>query len=335
MERKEKDGIRNNILRQHELFHVAFFYALMKTLKFGNFFFEKRDRLLYNRGETDYTYSDAVYQKRGIEMFCDYHVHSSYSDDSVYKMKDVVKDAILLDIDELCFTDHYDIGIEEEGYVKSESVRINLPKYFKEIEKLAKQYQGKIQIKKGMEFGVQYETIPEYLEIVHNYPMDFILLSVHQIDNMGYWNRQFQRGKSEREYYHAYYEALYKIVQNFHDYSVLAHMDLIRRYDNNDGYDVMNDKEMIETILKYIIADGKGLEINTSSVRYGIGDMTPAVSILKLYLELGGGIITIGSDSHKPIHLGAYVEEIKGQLKEIGFEEYCTFDAMQPVFHKL
>lgn len=268
-------------------------------------------------------------------MFADYHVHSHYSDDSTYKMRNVVEDALLLGIEELCFTDHYDLAIQKEEMARMDSATIHLPRYFKEIEKLQRLYKGKICIRKGMEFGVQYETIPDYQKIVAEYPMDFILLSVHQIDNKGYWNRKFQQGKSEREYYHDYYEALYNIVQHFHEYSVLAHLDLIRRYDNNDGYDVMNDKEIITDILKYIIQDGKGIEINTSSVRYEIGDTTPAVSILKLYKELGGRIITIGSDSHKPIHLGAYVEEIKGQLKALGFHEFCTFDGMQPIYHHL
>lgn len=268
-------------------------------------------------------------------MFADYHVHTNYSDDSTYPMRKVVEDAILLGVEELCFTDHYDLSIQKEGYDRIDDVRINLPKYFKDIEKMQRLFKDQIRIRKGMEFGIQYETIPEYQKIVDEYPMDFILLSIHQIDNQGYWNRRFQRGKSESEYYDAYYQALYKVIQNFHNYSVLAHLDLIRRYDNNDGYDVMHDREMIEEILKYIIQEGKGIEINTSSVRYEIGDTTPAVSILKLYKELGGRIITIGSDSHKPLHLGAYVEEIKGQLKEIGYEEFCTFKAMKPIFHRL
>ena len=63
----------------------------------------------------------------------------------------------------------------------------------------------------------------------------------------------------------------------------------------------------------------KVLEINTSSHRYGLKDSTPSRDILKLYKELGGKIITIGSDSHKPEHLGAYIDEAKELLKETGF----------------
>ena len=94
-------------------------------------------------------------------------------------------------------------------------------------------------------------------------------------------------------------------------------------------------KFILEIILKIVIEDGKGIEINTSSHRYGLKDSTPSRDILNLYKELGGKIITIGSDSHKPEHLGAYIDEAKELLKEIGFDSFCTFEKMKPSFHQL
>ena len=82
-------------------------------------------------------------------------------------------------------------------------------------------------------------------------------------------------------------------------------------------------------------ADGKGIELNTSSHRYGLPDLTPSRNILRLYHELGGRILTIGSDSHKPDHLGAYIDEGKAELRTLGFREFCTFERMQPIFHAL
>ena len=84
-----------------------------------------------------------------------------------------------------------------------------------------------------------------------------------------------------------------------------------------------------------MIADGKGIEVNTSSHRYGLNDLTPSRDILKLYKELGGEVITIGSDTHKHEHLGAYILETKKELKKLGFQYYCTFDQMKPIFHQL
>ena len=84
-----------------------------------------------------------------------------------------------------------------------------------------------------------------------------------------------------------------------------------------------------------MIKDEKGFEVNTSSHRYGLKDSQPSRDILKLYKELGGKIITIGSDSHKIEYLGAYINEAKELLKELGFEYYCTFEKMEPIYHKL
>ena len=77
-------------------------------------------------------------------------------------------------------------------------------------------------------------------------------------------------------------------------------MDLITRYDKAGTYSFKKLKPILTKILKTVIADGNGIEVNTSSYRYGLSDFTPSRDILKLYWELGGQILTIGSDSHKP-----------------------------------
>ena len=94
-------------------------------------------------------------------------------------------------------------------------------------------------------------------------------------------------------------------------------------------------RPLVEAILRRVIADGKGIEVNTSSHRYGLTDTTPSVAILQLYRELGGTILTIGSDSHAPAHLGTYIGEARALLRDLGFRQFCTFERMQPVFHPL
>lgn len=126
-----------------------------------------------------------------------------------------------------------------------------------------------------------------------------------------------------------------QLVKSYKNYSVLAHMDLITRYDNDGVYSFEKIKKKITEILKIVISDGKGIELNTSSKRYGLSDSTPCRDILTLYYNLGGNIITIGSDSHKPEHLEAYIQEGKELLRSIGFTQYCTFEKMKPIFHTL
>ena len=290
-------------------------------------------------------------------MFADYHIHTYYSDDSTYPMEQVVKDAISKGITDLCFTDHVDYGIKEDTDKLSPEQRqelklkiqnpnvpqynVDYPAYVAEYQDLKEKYADKINLKLGMEFGLQIHTIPQYRKLFSSYPFDFIIMSCHQVENKEFWTQEFQQGRSQDEYNQRYYDEILAQVKNYHDYSVLGHLDLIARYDKAGIYPFAKIRDKIAEILKIVIADGKGIELNTSSVRYNIHnaqgehELTPSREILALYKELGGRIITVGSDSHKPEHLGAYIAEQSQELLKLGFKEICTFEKMQPIFHKL
>ena len=260
-------------------------------------------------------------------MLTDYHVHTKYSDDSEYPMEEVVRDAIALGLSEICFTDHVDYGIKRDwddprgveyrrgGPGEPERmpvVNVNYPEYAAEFGRLKEKYKDQITLKMGMEFGMQTHTIPQYEKLFSSYPFDFIILSVHQVEDKEFWTQDFQRGRT---------------------YSVLGHLDLISRYDKAGYFPFEKIRPIVTEILKTVIADGKGIEINTSSHRYGLRDLTPSRDILRLYRDLGGEVITIGSDSHKKEHLGAFVRETMDEMKALGFKAFYTFDKMVPVPH--
>ena len=275
-------------------------------------------------------------------MFCDYHVHTEYSDDSIYPMEDCVKDAIAMGMTEICFCDHVDygvkldpMGLDEETKAKA-VLNVDYPRYFAQLQELSERYRGQITIKKGLEFGMQTHTIPAFERLQAQWPLDFVILSIHQVNDRQFHIREFQQGKSEAEYYTAYYQELFDVITRYRGYSVLGHLDLMKRYDDKDGYDgFVHHRDLIEKILKQVIADGKGIELNTSSYRYGLDSLLPDERILRLYRELGGTVLTIGSDSHNSAQLGTHIEALKPKLKEIGFTHFCTFTALEPSFHLL
>lgn len=281
--------------------------------------------------------------KRRSTMIADYHVHTYYSNDSVYPMEQVVRDAIRLGLDEIAITDHVDYGVKLDFGEFTElpihngepMVNVNYPAWDQELTRLQKKYAGRIMIRRGMEFGIQEETISRYETLFHRYPFDFILLSCHEVGNQEFWTGEFQRGRSQLEYNLAYYEALYHCMQKYKDYSVLAHLDLIARYDPLGPISFAKVRDIIAAILELAIRDGKGIELNTSSHRYGLDDLEPSRDILRLYRDLGGHILTIGSDSHEPAHLGTYIRESQRELRKLGFQEFCTFEKMEPKFHEL
>ncbi len=276
-------------------------------------------------------------------MFADYHVHTEFSDDSRYPMEAVVQDAVRMGMDEICFTDHVDYGIKED-WDSGKEIRyrhgdplanVDYPRYMEQLRQLRGQYGDRITIRTGMEFGVQQHTIPQFEALYGRYDWDFIILSIHQVEDQEFWTQDFQRGRSQKEYNERYYEEMLQVVKAYKHYSVLGHMDLIVRYDQEGTYPFEKVRPMIEEILKIVIAEGKGIEVNTSFKRYGLKDTMPSRQLLSLYRELGGTILTIGSDSHKPEHLGAYIPETKALLKELGYRQFCTFEGMKPIFHGL
>ena len=105
----------------------------------------------------------------------------------------------------------------------------------------------------------------------------------------------------------------------------MGHLDLIKRYDTT----ILEDKlfiDYIEAILKKVIENGKGIELNTSSFRYNLPDLMPSTNILKLYKELGGEIITVGSDAHDSIRVGENISYTYDILKSLDFKYVFTFN---------
>lgn len=261
-------------------------------------------------------------------MRADYHIHTNFSVDSKLEMEEIILRSIEIGLDEICFTDHVDYDVKNHLVDKQE---VDYPEFIKEYNRLSELYSDKISIKLGLEFGVQLHTMHRYVADMKKYDFDFILLSCHQIDNKELWLNHYQEDKTQVEYNRGYYEYLYQLVDQFDDFSVLGHLDVIKRYDQNGVLDDEFVIDIIERILKRVIEKGKGIEVNTSSYRYNLPDLTPSRRILKMYYDLGGRILTMGSDTHRIEQLKDHFEEIIVQLKDIGFSKLYRFDKMKAI----
>ena len=286
-------------------------------------------------------------------MRADYHLHCEFSDDSVELMETQIEQGIMIGLDEMCFTDHVDYGVKRDwddplgiewrdgdnnDGTKDPVANVNYPKYFEKLYRLKEQYRNKITVKAGLEFGIQSHTVGEFQRLYDKYrdKLDFVLFSMHQVGDREFWTGDFQRGRTQKEYNEKYYEEILKTMGLFKDYSVLAHLDLIVRYDPAGVYPFEKVKDIVAAILEQVIRDDKGIEINTSSWKYGLSDTQPSRAVLRLYKDLGGKIITVGSDAHKKEFLGDHFDDAFAILRdEVGFSEIATFDRMQPIFHKL
>lgn len=264
----------------------------------------------------------------GGRMLANYHMHTNFSYDSSYPMEDCVKRAIQVGLNEICFTEHMDYGTETSFWC-------DIPSYREEFLRCQEKYKNQITMKFGIEFGAQAHHKVYFDNIFNKYPFDFALLSFHQVEDKELWNGDFQFGKTQAEYNRIYFEEMNKTIRVFNGFSVLAHMDLMRRYDACGEYPFEKSKEQIEEILKYIISHGKGIEVNTSSYKYKLNDLMPSRDILKFYKELGGEIITVGSDCHREAYVDDHLREVREILKTMGYKYFTTFDKMKPIFNEL
>lgn len=105
-----------------------------------------------------------------------------------------------------------------------------------EAARVKELFRGQLVLKTGLEFGVQTHTIAQFQQLFNRYRLDFILLSIHQVEDQEFWTQDFQRGRSQKEYNERYYRELLDVVRQYKDYSVSAHLDLIKRYDEAGEY---------------------------------------------------------------------------------------------------
>lgn len=259
----------------------------------------------------------------------DYHIHSDFSADCETPMEVTIEKAIQLGLKEICFTEHIDYEYPDKDWV----FEFDLKKYDRKINELQAKYAQQIQIKKGVEIGVQPHILNRYEDLMNEETFDFVICSMHSTGKKDLHSRDFFKDKTVDEAYQVYYEELLDCVKRYKDFSILGHVDLVKRYtkekSSNDFHDIITE------IFKEIIPSGKGIELNTSGVRYGLDTGMPSVDILTLYKELGGEILTLGSDSHVETTLAFQFKESLELLQSIGINYICTFDNREPVFHSI
>lgn len=258
----------------------------------------------------------------------DLHNHSEFSFDSQTPIEENIIAAINKGLQYISVTDHLDLIKVTDNYKDG----IDIPGYFEKVKYLRKKYKGKINILYGVEVGIQKETALLNDEITKQFNYDFIIGSLHCIKEEDiYFANLFER-YSSKELFELYYSEMYKAVKDTKNYDILGHMDYIDRYapSQNRVPDISDNKEIIIEILKYLIENNKGIEVNTAGIRAGLSYMHPTIEVLKWYKKLGGEIITIGSDAHRKEDIGSGVNEACNMLKELGYTGIYIFKERIP-----
>lgn len=267
----------------------------------------------------------------------DFHVHSDVSQDSRATMWEMVEAEAAMGVQTLCFTNHCDVAHWQDMEFHSRSLEI-VPESFEKLAQLKSEHQLPIEVLVGLELA-ESELYPEAAAQIAAAPgLDFVLGSLHMLEETSdFYLQKYTDVPQCDALFRRYMEELQKIA-NIGCFDVMAHIGYCRRYMWRQGVDaaltIAKFGDEIEALLRTLIDKGKGIEINCSGLRDGCGPF-PSEEILRLYRSLGGEIITVGSDAHKPEQAAACVKEGHALLKACGFEYVSIFRQRKPEFIKL
>ena len=256
----------------------------------------------------------------------DNHVHTTFSSDGKDSMETAIRKAIDIGVNHLTFTDHMEFH--------NDKFSIDFDKYCNAISGYKEKYKKYINIYTGIEVGYQKYIKDEIDKVLNSYPFDFVLCSTHTIDKIDVPDKKFFEGYTKEEAYRRYFESILETVSSFENYNVYGHLDYVIRYgDFENNRVIYNDyKDVLDAILRHIIYSDKGIEVNTSGYRYGIKAMHPNTNILRRYKELGGEIITVGSDSHKASDICKDFYKAYEIFQYLDYKYVCMFTERIPVF---
>lgn len=260
-------------------------------------------------------------------LLTDVHNHSKFSTDGVSPLEDMVSTAKAKGLRYFGISEHFDydyiaLGLKISGF---EPPYTDTEAYFKRAAELKQKYNGNsFTFLSGGEFGFTQNNwcFDEYAKLVEKYSPDFVVNSVHTVNGRDCWYADYFKDKSKERAYGEYLEAVLSSLSAPYKYDIVAHIGYCARnakYDDNK-LRYGDFKDILDQILKTIVQKGKILEVN-SSARSACSDFLPDTDILSRYFELGGKLISFGSDAHSTERICDKREKVVATLKKIGFTQ--------------
>ena len=272
-----------------------------------------------------------------MPILSDQHLHSSFSGDSDAPMETMIRSALDKGLKSMTFTEHLDYDFPLKYNLSEGYFEVDEQAYHDTLQSFREVYKDRIRLLFGIEMGLKPEVCVQNAQFLKRQSYDFVIGSVHLVNNEDPYYPEYYNGRSERAAMEEYFRCILTNMDAFMDFDVLGHMDYIVRYTPSKGafYSPADYTDLTDEILKRIISAGKGIELNTGAFLKGMSEPNPHRDLIKRYRELGGEIITVGSDAHKPKDIANGFDRASDILKACGFSYYCRFEGRTPVRIKL
>ena len=272
-----------------------------------------------------------------MEVRADFHMHTEFSGDSDASVRAMLDAALERGMEAVCITDHIDEDYPADSETGMNPFLFDLDQYFQVLREIRKEYADRLDLRIGVELGLQPHLGDRYRTMTEKYPFDFVIGSLHLIHGMDPYDGVIFEGRSDKEVYREAFQATLENLDQVKDFDVLGHLDYVVRYGRNQAleYSYQAFSDEIDEILKKLINMGKGIEMNMGGFKYGLGFCNPHPDVIRRYRELGGEIITVGADAHRPEHVAFDFEKAGDILSACGFRYYAEYRNRKPIFRQV
>lgn len=257
-----------------------------------------------------------------VKIPFDYHMHSNNSCDCRVTMAEMCQSALQKGIPEIAFTEHFNRKPEDMCFDKY----VPAP-FFRDIEASREKFgpQG-LTIKAGIEVGEMHLYRAEVDKVLDAWPYDVVLGSLHWNNGESIFERSYFQKRDALAAAREYFTELAQMVEAG-GFNIMSHMDVIKRmgYQVYKHFDITEYEELVRPVLAACIRQKIAPEINTSALRMAVNQTHPTLEAIRWYREMGGELLSIGSDSHRPDQLGTGLDKAIEIAKEAGFTQLTKF----------
>lgn len=253
----------------------------------------------------------------------DYHIHSNLSCDSQATMAEMCRKALALGISEIAFTEHFDPKPEDvcAGFY-------NPAAYFHALELARLEFGPEgLTIRAGIEVGEMHRYRDQIEPVLARWPYDLVLGSLHWVGENSVFDPEFFCHTAAQQAIADYFTEQVELVRGG-GFDVLSHLDVFKRtaYRVYGEFDIADWEDLVRPVWQACIETGIGIEINTSGWRYEVNQPHPPLEALRWYRDMGGELLTVGSDSHQPAQLGFSLPEALNLARAAGFTRLACYE---------
>lgn len=256
-------------------------------------------------------------------MLIDHHTHHYRCGHAKGTLEEVIERAIALGLDAIGLSDHspiYHLGDDDHPEPGRAMAKSEFPRYFDEMAALKERYQGRIDVKLGVESDHVDGWEEHYRRLWQEYDLDYVIGSVHWLSTWNIFDRDLPEGKDAHQVYEEYLISTQRAARSG-AYDIIGHIDCIK---TRGHLPTTKITPLLEETIQVIAECDLAIELNTSGWRKSVAECYPRREVLECCFHYGVPV-ALGSDAHSPNLVAADFDRACRLLWDVGYREVVTY----------